>query len=58
MAVPSEDEDRPADVSSQVAQLRELIGGYRLIQSICVAAKLGIADLLRDGTKRVDEMAD
>lgn len=43
--------------SSQVAQLRELIGGYRLTQLIYVAAKLGIADLLRDGPKPVIELA-
>jgi len=54
----SEDEAQAADLSSQVAQLRELIGGYRLTQLIYVAAKLGIADLLKDGPKLIDELAD
>ena len=57
ITVPSEDEVQPADVSSQVAQLRELIGGYRT-QLIYVVAKLGIADLLKDGPKLIDELAD
>ena len=37
--------------------LRELIGGMRVTQLIYVAAKLGIADLLKDGAKSVDELA-
>ena len=31
--------------------------GYRISQAIYVAAKLGIADLLKDGPKRSDELA-
>ena len=56
--MPNEGESRSAASSSQVAQLRELIGGYRLTQLIYVAAKLGIADLLKDGPKFIDELAD
>ena len=56
--MPIEDESQAADLSSHAAQLRELIGGYQLTQLIYVAAKLGIADLLRAGPKRIDELAD
>jgi len=56
--MPSEDETQAADLSSQVAQLRELIGGYRLTQLIYVAAKLGIADLLKDGPKSIGDLAE
>ena len=42
---------------SPQAQLREMIVGLRPTQLIYVAAKLGIADLLRDGPKSCDEMA-
>jgi len=37
--------------------LRELVGGMRVTQLIYVAAKLGIADLLKDGSKSADELA-
>ncbi|MBE9035178.1 methyltransferase [aff. Roholtiella sp. LEGE 12411] len=37
--------------------LRQLITGYFASQSIYVAAKLGIADLLKDGAKNCDELA-
>jgi hypothetical protein len=39
------------------AQLQELIGSMRVTQLIYVAAKLGIADQLKDGSKRIDELA-
>ncbi len=42
---------------SSPMSLRELIGGMRVTQLIYVAAKLGIADLLKDGSKSVDELA-
>ncbi len=42
---------------SAVVSLRELIGGMRVTQLIYVAAKLGIADLLKDGSKSIDELA-
>lgn len=35
----------------------QMVGGYRVSQSIYVAAKLGIADLLKDGPKSSDELA-
>jgi hypothetical protein len=38
-------------------ELVRLIGGYRISQSIYVAAELRIADLLRDGSKTADELA-
>jgi len=42
---------------SPVMLLRELVGSMRVTQLIYVAAKLGIADLLKDGSKSVDELA-
>ncbi len=39
------------------AQLQELIGSMRVTQLIYVAAKLGIADQLTEGPKRIDELA-
>jgi len=39
------------------AQLQELIGSMRVTQLIYVAAKLGIADQLKEGPKRIDELA-
>ena len=39
------------------AQLLEMIFGFMLSRSIAVAAQLGIADLLQDGAKTTDEMA-
>lgn len=42
---------------SPQARLQEMIVGFRPAQLINVAAKLGIADLLKDGPKSCDEMA-
>ncbi len=42
---------------SPVMLLRELVSGMRVTQLIYVAAKLGIADLLKDGSKSIDELA-
>jgi hypothetical protein len=39
------------------AQLFDLIGSMRVTQLIYVAATLGIADQLKDGPKRIDELA-
>lgn len=38
--------------------LRRLIVGYRLSQALAVAAELGIADLLRDGPKTAERLAE
>jgi hypothetical protein len=38
-------------------QLNRLVGGYSYTQTIYVAAKLGIADLLKDGPRPVGELA-
>jgi hypothetical protein len=35
----------------------QMIDGYRLSQTVHVAATLGIADLLEDGPKHIDELA-
>jgi hypothetical protein len=39
------------------ARLRQLLSGIRLTQSISVAASLGIADALADGSRSVDDLA-
>ncbi len=39
-------------------QLDQMITGYWVSQAIYAAAKFGIADLLKDGTRTVDELAD
>ena len=49
-----------SEVSNELppaAQLYQLICGTRITQSISVAARLGIADLLKDGPKPVEELA-
>ena len=38
-------------------QLRQLIDGYRVSQAICVAAELGLADLLADGPRHYEDLA-
>jgi DNA-binding IclR family transcriptional regulator len=42
---------------SAAADLRRLIVGYRLSQALHVAAKLGVADRLKNGTMSVEELA-
>ena len=39
------------------ATLRQLIDGYRISQMICVAAELGVADVLATGPKHWAEIA-
>ena len=46
-----------ASDQSPAADLRRLIVGYRLSQALHVAAKLGVADHLRNGPMSVDELA-
>jgi len=48
---------REAVQPSPVVLLRDLVTGMRFTQLIYVAAKLGIADLLKDGSKSIDELA-
>ncbi len=52
-------QDRPPATGpvSPAAALRQMLIGYRISQAIYVAAKLGIADLLKDGAKSSDELA-
>jgi hypothetical protein len=42
---------------SPVVALRRMILGYRLSQALCVAAELGIADLLKDRPRSIDNLA-
>lgn len=44
------------DLPPPVAML-QMLGGFRVARSIYVAAELGIADLLADGPKTIDELA-
>jgi hypothetical protein len=46
-----------AESPSSAVVLRRMIDGYRFTQLLYVVAKLGIADLLRDGPKRSEELA-
>lgn len=43
--------------SSNTNALRQLIVGYRVSQALSVVARLGIADLLRDGPRSIDDLA-
>ena len=49
-------ENQPATESPNAALLR-MIRGFQVSQMIYVAAKLGIADLLANGAKNIDEIA-
>jgi O-methyltransferase domain/Dimerisation domain len=42
---------------SPTVALRRLVNGYQVTQAIHVAARLGVADLLRDGPLRSDDLA-
>lgn len=44
------------DLPPPVAML-QMLGGFRVARSIYVAAELGVADLLADGPKSIDELA-
>ncbi len=46
----------PPDLPPPVAML-QMLGGFRVARSIYVAAELGIADVLADGPKSIDELA-
>jgi ubiquinone/menaquinone biosynthesis C-methylase UbiE len=47
----------PTDEQSPMVALRRMILGYRLSQALCVAAELGIADLLKDRPRSIDHLA-
>ncbi len=50
----------PPDAAGRVdsvAQLREMVSGYRVTQALHVVAVLGIADLLGDASRGVDDLA-
>src|SRR5919108_1759428 len=48
---------QPPNNMSPAVALRHLNTGYWISQAIAVAAKLGIADLLKDGPKTCNELA-
>ena len=43
---------------SSADELTRLINGHQLSQAICVAAELGVADILADGARTSDYLAD
>jgi hypothetical protein len=45
------------DTPPSVAMLR-MISGFRVSRAIYIAAKLGLADLLKDGSKHTEELAE
>ena len=45
-----------ADFSPSAAML-QIMTGFRVSRATCVVAKLGIADLLKDGPKSAEELA-
>jgi hypothetical protein len=47
-----------AGQAASPAGLVEMVLGYQMSQAIYVAATLGIADLLKDGPKRTEELAE
>jgi O-methyltransferase domain/Dimerisation domain len=48
----------PHTPETPTVALRRLVNGYQVTQAIHVAATLGIADLLRDGARPPDELAE
>lgn len=56
MTATTEAPKMPPDLPPQVAML-QFLGGIRVARSIYVAAELGIADLLADGSKTAEELA-
>jgi hypothetical protein len=46
-----------ADIPPSVAMLR-MISGFRVSRAIYIAAKLGLADLLKDRPKHTEELAE
>jgi hypothetical protein len=46
-----------AGIPPSVAMLR-MISGFRVSRAIYIAAKLGLADLLKDGPKHTEELAE
>ncbi|MCC6178733.1 MAG: methyltransferase [Chloroflexi bacterium] len=44
--------------SAQIGQLTRMVVGYRVSQAIGVFARLGLPDLLKDGPRGIDELAD
>lgn len=50
------DETQETQASSTMA-FTKLIQGSQIVQAMSVAARLGIADLLKDGAKSIDELA-
>src|SRR4051794_21281654 len=57
MVEQSEGKGGSVNQREQVQALFGLITGFRVTQMIYVAAKLGIADLLREGPRTADELA-
>jgi predicted transcriptional regulator len=55
---PQPDDHNPGMTSTETSQeLLDMIMGFRITQMIYVAAKLGIADLLKNGPETMDTLA-
>ena len=57
MVVSTQHNAHPADPSGLATTLNDMITSLRKTQLLYVAAKLGIADLLHDGAKSSNELA-
>ena len=55
--MPELKEAAPVDQIPPEAQIMQLAMGGFVCQAVYVAAKLGIADLVSDGPKNIDELA-
>ncbi len=51
------DDAPPSPSPEQIRELYSIIGGHRVSQALYVTAKLGIADLLKNGSLSSDELA-
>jgi hypothetical protein len=51
------DQTSSAGIPPSATMLR-MISGFRVARAIYVAAKLGLADLLKDGSKHAEELAE
>ena len=51
------DEPQAEDAAEAQAALQQMTNGYWLTQTVYVAAKLGIADLLAEGPRTIQELA-
>ncbi|MFQ5914332.1 MAG: methyltransferase [Nitrospinota bacterium] len=56
--MPSQEQPKQAAEAPPPTALLQMVTGYWVSQAISVAAKLGIADLLKNGSRRFEELAE